>query len=140
MLRRISTIAASLAMVALCALPAAASTSAVHATTHKFTVPTIQHHNVVTAWGTFTRVNAARVVVTVCVRQTGSAPSVGAVAVVSKANGSTKNIGAVIIGGHKGETACGRMSFIFYTAHLKVHSFIGKGGHIIFTSAVKKIY
>ena len=146
MLRRISTILASMAVLALCALPASASTastastSAAHATTHNFTVPTIKHHNVVTAWGKYTKINAARVRIQICAKQTGPAFAVGAIAVASKANGASKNIAAVIIQGHRGSTACGVMTFIFYTAHLKVHTFIGQGGKIIATGPVKKIY
>ncbi|HEX6522729.1 MAG TPA: hypothetical protein VF070_22400 [Streptosporangiaceae bacterium] len=132
-----------MAVLALCALPATASTahtSAAHATTHNFTVPGIKHHNVVTGWGQFTKINSARVRVRVCVKQTGPAFAVGAIAVVSKANGSSKNIAAVVIQGHRGSSACGVMTFIFYTAHLKVHTFIGQGGKIIATGPVKKIY
>ena len=127
-------------MIGVCALPASASTSAAHATAHKFTVPAIKTHNVVTGWGTFTRINSARVKITICAKQTGSAFAVGAIAFASKANGSSKNIAAVVIGGHKGSGACGTMSFVFYTAHLKVHLFVGKGGHIIATGPVKKLY
>jgi hypothetical protein len=149
MLRRLSAFGAAAAMIGLCALPASASTAgtagiagiaAAHATTHKFTVPTIKHHNVVKAWGSYTRVNAARVVVTICAKQTGPAFAVGAIAVASKANGASKNIAAVILEQRVGTTFCGHMSFIFYTAHLKVYTFIGAGGRIIAKSAVKKIY
>lgn len=143
MLRRISTILASIAVLALCALPASASTTdhqAAHAATHNFTVPAIKKHNVVTAWGNYTRINSARVRVVICAKQTGPAFAVGAIAVVSKANGSSKNIAAVIIQGHRGSGVCGVMTFIFYTAHLKVHTFIGQGGRIIATGPVKKIY
>jgi hypothetical protein len=142
MLRRISTLIASAVLIGL-AIPAAASLASpatAHATTHNFTVPTIKSHNVVTAWGSYKKVNSARVMVTICARQTGSAFAVGAIAVVSKANGTSKNIAAVIIQGHRGSTVCGHMSFIFYTAHLKVHTFIGSGGRIVATSQVKKIY
>ncbi len=140
MLRRISTILASMAVLALCALPASASTATAHATTHNFTVPVIKHHNVVTAWGKYTKINSARVRIQICAKQTGPAFAVGAIAVASKANGSSKNIAAVIIQGHRGSAAFGVMTFIFYTAHLKVHTFIGQGGKIIFTGPVKKIY
>lgn len=140
MLRRISAIFASIAVLALCALPASASTSAAHAATHNFTVPVIKKHNVVTAWGTWQRVSPARVVVRICARQTGSAFAVGAIAVASKPNGSSKNIAAVIIQGKRGSMACGHKSFIFYTAHLKVHAFIGQGGRIVATGPVKKLY
>lgn len=140
MLRRLSAFAAAAAMIGLCTLPASASTATPHATTHTFTVPTIKNHNVVKAWGSYTRVNSARVVVTVCAKQTGPAFAVGAIAVVSKANGASKNIAAVVLEQRVGTTFCGHMSFLFYTAHLKVYAFIGAGGRIIAKSAVKKIY
>jgi hypothetical protein len=143
MLRRISALLASVAVLALCALPASASTSdnrAAHAATHKFTVPAIKHHNVVTAWGTYQKINSARVKVTVCAKQTGPAFAVGAIAVVSNSKGKTKNIAAVVINGKRGSGACGFMTFVFYTAHLKVHTFIGQGGRIVATGPVKTIY
>jgi hypothetical protein len=143
MLRRISAIFASIAIVGFFALPASASTTdtwAAHAATHNFTVPTIKHHNVVTAWGNYQKINAARVKVTICAKQTGSAFAVGAIAVVSNSRGKTKNIAAVIIDGKRGSGACGHMTFVFYTAHLTVHTFIGKGGRIIATGPAKKIY
>lgn len=140
MLRRISAIFASIAIVGFFALPASASPAAAHATTHNFTVPTIKKHNVVTAWGNYQKINAARVKVTVCARQTGPAFAVGAIAVVSNSKGKTKNIAAVIIKGKRGSGACGHMTFVFYTAHLTVHTFIGQGGRIVATGPVKKIY
>ncbi len=140
MLRKISTLFASMAVIALCALPASASPSAAHAVAHKFTVPTIRNHNIVTGWGTYTKISSARVVVTICARETGRAFAVGAVAVGSKANGRSTNIAAVIIQGHPGSVNCAHKVFLFYTAHLRVHTFIGAGGKIIATSPVKKLY
>jgi len=147
MLRRISTILASLAMIGLCALPASAATSAAHASTHKFTVPTMTHHNIVTGWGTYQKINALRVRVHVCAKQTGGqfaggGPTfaVGAVVVVSNAAGATKNVGAVIINGHRGSNVCANLTFTFFSAHLKVYTFAGNRGRILAKSAIKKIY
>jgi hypothetical protein len=141
MLRRISTLlVASAGMIGLCALPASASTTAAHATTHSFTFPTIKGHNVVKAWGWYEKINAARVYVKVCEEQTGSAYAVVAEAVVYNAAGKSKNISAVILQGKKGNEACGHITFTFYSAHLKIHSFVGNGGKILASSAVKKIY
>ncbi len=141
MLRRFSALFAAAAVIGgLCALPASAAPAAAHATKHNFTIWTPKHHNVVTGWGNYTKINSARVHVYVCVKQTGSAFAVGAEAVAYKANGSNKNIAAVIILGHKGDTACGQMTFLFYTAHLKVFTFIGSGGKIIVRSHMKSIY
>lgn len=140
MLRRLSMLAASVAMVGLCAVPASAATSAAHATTHNFTVPAIKKHNLVKGWGSYTKINSERVHVRICVQQTGNAFAVGAMAVAYKANGQHRNISAFVIEGHKGQKACGQVTFLFYGAHLKVHDFIGKGGRIIFTGPVKTLY
>lgn len=140
MLRRISTLIASAALVGLCAIPASASTAAAHSV-HKFNAPGIKgHYNVVSGWGSYNKLSAARVQVTMCVKQTGNAFAVGAEAVVYNNAGKTKNIAGVILQGHKGQTACGHMTFLFYSAHLKVFTFVGNNGHIVAKSAMKKIY
>jgi hypothetical protein len=107
--------------------------------THNFTVPAIPGDNVVAAWGSYTKVGTARVKVTMCAKQTGTAPSVGAIALVYKASGASKNIGAVVLTG-PGNTICVGMTFVFYTAHLKVHAFIGDHGNITKTGPVRTIY
>jgi len=107
--------------------------------THNFTVPAIPGDNVVTAWGSYTKIGTARVKVTMCAKQTGTAPSVGAIALVYNASGASKNIGAVVLTG-PGNTICVGMTFVFYTAHLKVHAFIGDHGNITKTGPVRTIY
>jgi hypothetical protein len=140
MLRRISTLIASAAMVGLCAIPASASTSAAHGV-NNFTAPGIKgHYNVVQGWGSYKKLNAVRVQVRMCVKQTGNAFAVGAEALVYNNAGKTKNIAGIILQGHKGQTACGTTTFLFYSAHLKVFTFVGNGGHIVAKSALKKIY
>jgi len=75
-----------------------------------------------------------------CAKQTGTAPSVGAIALVYNASGASKNIGAVVLTG-PGNTICVGMTFVFYTAHLKVHAFIGgSSGTIVKTGPVLTIY
>ncbi len=141
MLRRISTLIASAAIVGLCAIPASASTTAAHSSTHNFTMPSIKgHYNVVKGWGSYHKLNAARVRVTACVQQTGNAFAVGAEAVAYNAQGRSKNIAGVILQGHKGQKSCGTMTFLFYGVHLKVFTFVGNGGHIVAKSSMKKIY
>ncbi len=141
MLRRFSALFAAAAIIGgLCALPASAAPAAAHATKHNFTMWTPKNHNVVTGWGNYTKINSARVHVYVCVKQTGSAFAVGAEALAYNSSGKTKNIAAVIILGHKGNTACGQMTFLFYASHLKVFTFVGSGGKIIARSSLKKIY
>jgi hypothetical protein len=107
--------------------------------THNFTVPAIPGDNVVTGWGSYTKIGTARVKVTMCAKQTGTAPSVGAIALVYNASGASKNIGAVVLTG-PGDTICVGMTFVFYTAHLKVHAFIGNQGNIAKTGPVLTIY
>lgn len=82
----------------------------------------------------------ARVKVTVCAKQTGKAFSVGAVAYAYDAGGASKNIGAVVLNG-VGDVECGSITFLLYTAHLKVHAFIGgNNGTIVKTGPVLTLY
>jgi hypothetical protein len=108
--------------------------------THSFTVPAIPGDNIVAASGSYTKIGTARVKVNVCAKQTGAAFSVGAIAVVYSASGASKNVGAVVLRG-PGNTECVTMTFILYTAHLKVHSFIGGNhGTIVKTGPVLTLY
>lgn len=108
--------------------------------TRNFTVPGIPGDNVVTARGSYTKIGTARVKVTMCAKQTGTAFSAGAIALVYDASGASQNIGATILTG-PGNTSCVGTTFILYTAHLKVHAFIGGGnGTIVKTGPVLTIY
>ena len=103
-------------------------------------MPAIPGDNVVTAWGSYDKIGTARVKVTMCAKQTGAAFSVGAIAVVYNASGASKNIGATILTG-PGNSSCVSTTFILYTAHLKVHAFIGgSNGTIVKTGPVETIY
>ena len=131
------------------ATASAHSNSSPHATTSPantgsgaddFTVPAISGDNVVTAYGSYTKIGTARVKVTMCAKQTGAAFSVGAVALVYNASGASQNIGATILTG-PGNSSCVSNTFIFFTAHLKVHAFIGgSNGTIERTGPVLTIY
>jgi len=118
---------------------ATSSTTNASSGTHYFTVPAIPGDNVVTASGSYTKIGTARVKVTMCAKQTGTAFSVGALALVYNASGADKNIGAVVLTG-PGNTSCVETTFILYTAHLKVHAFIGDHGNIVKTGPVETIY
>ena len=108
--------------------------------THNFTVPSIPGDNVVSAYGSYAKIGTARVKVTMCAKQTGTAFSVGAIALVYSASGSSQNIGATILTG-PGNSTCVSNTFILYTAHLKVHAFIGgSNGTIVKTGPVLTIY
>jgi hypothetical protein len=115
-------------------------TSSSSSGTHDFTVPSISGDDVVSAYGSYEKIGTARVKVTMCAKQTGKAFSVGAIALVYSASGSSKNIGATLLNG-PGDSTCVSNTFILYTAHLKVHAFIGgSNGTIIKTGPVLTIY
>lgn len=108
--------------------------------THSFTVPSIPGDNVVTAYGSYAKIGTASVKVTMCAKQTGTAFSVGAIALVYDASGASRNIGATILTG-PGDTTCVSNTFILYTAHLKVHAFVGgSNGTIVKTGPVLTLY
>lgn len=119
---------------------ATSSSTSTSSGTHSFTVPSIPGDNVVSAYGSYEKIGTARVKVTMCAKQTGTAFSVGAIALVYSASGSSQNIGATILTG-PGNSSCVSNTFILYTAHLKVHAFIGGSkGTIIKTGPVLTIY
>ncbi len=103
-----------------------------------FTVPSIASDNVVSGYGTYAK-SGVRVKVTVCAKQTGKAFSVGAEAIAYNSSGASKNVGAVVLNG-PGDTECGTNTFLFYTAHLKVHAFIGTNGTITATGPTLTLY
>ena len=108
--------------------------------TYNFAVPAIPGDNVVTGWGSYTKIGTARVKVTMCAKQTAAVFSVGDVALAYDAAGASQNLGATILTG-PGDTTCVTNTFILYTAHLKVHAFIGGGnGTIIKTGPVLTLY
>ncbi len=120
--------------------PSASATSGGSGGSVSFTVPSIPGDNVVSAYGSYTKINAAKVTVTVCAKQTGSAYSVGAIALAYNTSGASKNVGAVVLTG-PGNVSCGTITFILYSAHLKVHAFIGgNNGVIAKTGPVLTLY
>ncbi len=132
MLRRLSVIAASAAMLAASALPAFATT---HASTHKLAFPS---HSGISESGTY-KVTSKGVYITVCAKDTGSAFAVGAVVVGTNSSGSrSANLGAVAMG--HGTNQC-RFGTIRYSSHLKTY-LIGYTSHgtIAFKTSLKKIF
>jgi hypothetical protein len=82
-----------------------------------------------------------RVKVTICATKTGQAYAVGALALAYNSSGASKNVGAVVLPQAGTNNACGTKIFLFYTAHLKVHAFIGgSDGTITRTGPVLTIY
>jgi hypothetical protein len=133
MLRRISVIAASAAMLALSALPAYA---APHSSTHKLSFPSLRG---VQAWGTY-KMTRSGVKVYVCAKDTGNYFAVGAVTLESNSgNTLTANLGAVAIG--PGQTVCRGPATIHYTGHMRIYTFIaGSSGKITHRSKTKTVY
>jgi hypothetical protein len=132
MLRRLSVIAASAAMLALSALPASATS---HSSTHKLSFPS---HSGISAWGTY-KMTSKGIYITACAKDTGSAFAVGAVAVATNSSGSRSgNLGAVAMG--HGTTQC-RFGTIRYSSHLKTY-LIGYTSHgtVAFKTGFKKIF
>jgi hypothetical protein len=134
MLRRISLIAGSAAMVALSALPASAAP--MHATTHKIAFPGLHG---VKSWGTWARVSKG-LKVHVCAEDTAKGVyASGAVLVASNSTGKfTMNLGAVAFGYH--QTICRDMT-LRVSAHAKVYTFTANNkGQITHRSKTKKLF
>jgi hypothetical protein len=134
MLRRISLIVASAAMVALSALPASAATAST--STHKLYFPTV--HGIV-AWGNYTK-TPKFIRFNVCAGDTAKSNfAVGAVAVATNSNNTRRgNLGAVAIG-YK-QAVC-RSGLVRYTSHLYIYTFIGTNkGTISKRSAMRKVF
>ena len=134
MLRRISLIAGSAAMVALSALPASAAP--MHATTHKIAFPGLHG---VKAWGTWAKVSKG-LKVHVCAEDTARGVfASGAVLVASNSTGRlTLNLGAVAFGYH--QTICRDMT-LRVSAHAKVYTFTANNkGQINHRSKTKNLF
>jgi hypothetical protein len=133
MLRRLSVIAASAAMLVASALPAFAAT---HSTsTHKLAFP---GHGGLSAWGTYKKTSKG-IYVNVCAKDTGSAFAVGAVVVGTNSSGShSRNLGAVAFG--HGTTQC-RFGTIPYSSHLKTYLITyNSHGYATYKSGYKKLF
>jgi hypothetical protein len=134
MLRRLSLIAGSAAVVALSALPASAAP--MHATTHKIAFP--GSHGV-RAWGTWAKVSKG-LKVHVCAEDTARGVfASGAVVVASNSTGRlTLNLGAVAFGYH--QTICRDMTLRF-SAHAKIYTFTANNkGQITHRSKTKNLF
>jgi hypothetical protein len=139
MMRRISLVTASAAMLALSALPASAATmgsATATATTHKLSFPGLSG---VRAWGNYAKVSRG-IKVNVCAETVKKGIfAVGAVTVASNAaNKLHTNLGAVSIGYH--QTVCRSMT-LRYSGHLQVYTFTANNkGMINHKTKVKKVF
>ncbi len=134
MLRRISLVAASAAMVAVSALPASAAN--MQSRPHKIAFPGLHG---VKAWGTYVKTSRG-VKVHVCAKDTSRRVfAAGAVVVVSNSTGKLhQNLGAVAFGYH--QVICRDMT-LRYSAHMHVYTFTGtKKGRIGSRSKNKTIF
>ena len=132
-MRRISLAVASVAMLALSALPASA---AMASTPHKLSFPAVSG---LKAWGTYTKVSKG-IKVNVCAEDMSrSIYAVGAVVVASNSTYKMHtNLGAVAFGYH--QTICRHMTLRF-TSHLQVYSFTANNkGMMTHKTKLKKIY
>lgn len=133
MLRRLSVIAASAAMLAASALPAFATTQS--SSTHRLAFPS---HSGVSAWGTYKKTSKG-IYVNVCAKDTGHQFAVGAVVVATNSAGTrSANLGAVAFGHN--HTQC-RFGTIRYSSHLKTY-LIGYTSHgtVAFKTGYRKIF
>ena len=132
MLRRLSVIAASAAMLAASALPAFATT---HTSTHKLAFPS---HSGISAWGNYKKTSKG-IYVNVCAKDTKSQFAVGAVVVATNSSGRRRATWArwPWVTTH---TQC-RFGTIPYSSHLKTYV-IGYTSHgtIAFKTGTKKIF
>jgi hypothetical protein len=133
MLRRISVIIASAAMLALSAMPAFATS---HSSTHKLPFPSLHG---VQAWGTYQK-NSRGVKLKICAKDTGGSFAVAAIALGLNSSGKVvTNFGAAALGA--GTTQCRGPVTLRHIAHLRIFTFIlGSNGRIIAKSAIKKVY
>ena len=134
MLRRISLIAGSAAMVALSALPASAAP--MHATAHKLHFPGLHG---VKAWGTYAKVKTG-LKVHVCAEDTARGVfASGAVVVVKNSTRKLQvNLGAVAFGYH--QSICRDMT-LRYSAHMQVYTFTANNkGQINHRSKTKNVF
>ena len=135
MLRRLSLIAGSAAMVALSALPASAAP--MHSSIiHKLSFPGLHG---VKSWGTYVKVSKG-LKVHVCAEDTARGVfASGAVLVASNSTGRlTLNLGAVAFGYH--QTICRDMT-LRVSAHAKVYTFTANNkGQITHRSKTKKLF
>lgn len=133
MLRRISVIVATVAMLALSAMPAFATS---HSSTHKLPFPSLHG---VQAWGTYKKTSRG-VRLFVCTKDTGGYFAVGAIALAYNSTyKKVANFGAVALGA--GHTQCRGPVTLHLTSHLRLFTIaFGSNGKIVAKSAVKNVY
>jgi hypothetical protein len=133
MLRRLSTIAAGAAMLALSALPASAATASA---THTLHFPGLSG---VIASGSYSK-TGSKVKIKVCVEDTKKGEFAAAAVFLAYNSSYSAHIkgGAVDIGYH--DKQCTTMTTL-YSAHLRIYTFVGgSNGKVLRQSKTKIIY
>jgi hypothetical protein len=119
---------------------AAASSSAADGSSGSGTFTAPAASAAVDGWGSYQVINAHRIHVEVCAKNVGSASEIGVEAIAYNSNYSQQGeIASVILPETPGQQGC-TQTYLLFTAHLKVYSFIGQGGTIIKKTPLKSIF
>jgi hypothetical protein len=120
------------------AAPKTSSTAGESSSSGTFTVPAAS--SAVDGWGSYQIINAHRVHVEVCAKKVGNAYAIGVEAIAYNSDYSQQGeIASVILPETPGQQGCSQ-TYLLFTGHLKVYSFIGQGGTITAKSPLKSIY
>lgn len=119
--------------------PASARNTATSSAAHSGTFTAPAASSAVQGWGSYQVINAHRVHVQVCAKKVGKAYAVGVEAIAYNSSSQQGEIASVILPETPGQQGC-TQTYLLYTDHLKVYSFIGQGGTITKKSAMKPIY
>ena len=114
------------------------SSSGAAAGSGTFTAPAVS--SAVQAHGSYNVINAHRMYVQVCAKKTGNVSAVGVEAIAYNSDYSLQGeIASIILPATPGQQGC-TQTYLLYSAHLKVYTFIGSGGTITQKSAMKTIF
>jgi hypothetical protein len=103
-----------------------------------FTVPAADSG--VDGWGSYQIISAHRIHVQVCAKKTGSDSAIGVEAIAYNSDYSQQGeIASVLLPENPVKQGCSQ-TYLLFTSHLKVYSFIGQGGTIIKKSSMKSIF
>jgi hypothetical protein len=103
-----------------------------------FTAPEVS--SAIVAHGSYQKINAHRMYVQVCAKKVGNVSAVGVEAIAYNSDYSLQGeIASIILPATPGQQGC-TQTYLLYSAHLKVYTFIGSGGSITQKSAMKTIF
>jgi hypothetical protein len=108
------------------------------ASSGNFTAPAVT--SAVQGWGSYQIINAHRIHVQVCAKKVANVFAIGVEVFAYNSDYSKHGaLASVILPETPGQMGC-TQTYLFYTAHLKVFSFIGQGGVITQKSPMKSIF